>query len=184
ERARLRARVDVVDDGGDEPIPARLRGAHRLPGDRARVVPARQGGVRPDPAGPGRGRERRHHRRAPLRHRVRGLPVPAVRGEGRGQGAVDDRGLPPEQLQLRRAISADLGAAGSSVSNLWIPVFLLSLSKLRDGGVFSMILPTEFLTGISANAVRNWLLANATDLTIDLFKPGSFPAVLQRSEER
>lgn len=84
-----------------------------------------------------------------------------------------------DDKQRARAISADLGAAGSSVSNLWIPVFLLSLSKLRDGGVFSMILPTEFLTGISANAVRNWLLANATDLTIDLFKPGSFPAVLQ-----
>lgn len=84
-----------------------------------------------------------------------------------------------DDKQRARAISADLGAAGSSVSNLWIPVFLLSLSKLRDGGVFSVILPTEFLTGISANSVRNWLLAHATDLTIDLFKPGSFPAVLQ-----
>lgn len=84
-----------------------------------------------------------------------------------------------EDKQRARAISSELGAVGSSVSNLWIPVFLLSLSKLRDGGVFSVILPTEFLTGISANAVRNWLLANATDLTIDLFKPGSFPSVLQ-----
>ncbi|MGO2746192.1 Eco57I restriction-modification methylase domain-containing protein [Microbacterium sp.] len=84
-----------------------------------------------------------------------------------------------DDKQRARAISAELGAAGSSVSNLWIPVFLLSLSKLRDGGVFSMILPTEFLTGISAAAVRNWLLAHTTDLTIDLFKPGSFPAVLQ-----
>lgn len=84
-----------------------------------------------------------------------------------------------EDKQRARSISADLAAVGSSVSNLWIPVFLLSLSKLRDGGVFSVILPTEFLTGISANAVRNWLLANATDLSIDLFKPGSFPSVLQ-----
>lgn len=84
-----------------------------------------------------------------------------------------------EDKQRAKAISADLGTAGSSVSNLWIPVFLLSLSKLRDGGAFSVILPTEFLTGISANAVRNWLLANATDLVIDLFKPGSFPSVLQ-----
>lgn len=78
-----------------------------------------------------------------------------------------------------KAISAELGTAGTSVSNLWIPVFLLAISKLRDGGVFSIILPTEFLTGISASAVRNWLLANTTDLTIDLFKPGSFPSVLQ-----
>lgn len=81
--------------------------------------------------------------------------------------------------QLARDISANLGIVGTSVSNLWIPVFLLSVASLRAGGVFSIILPTEFLTGISANAVRNWLLGNATDLTIDLFKPGSFPAVLQ-----
>ncbi|MFJ6884623.1 Eco57I restriction-modification methylase domain-containing protein [Streptomyces californicus] len=84
-----------------------------------------------------------------------------------------------EDKQRAKEISAGLGVAGTSVSNLWIPVFLLSLSKLRDGGVFSVILPTEFLTGISANAVRNWLLANTTDLTIDLFEPGSFPSVLQ-----
>lgn len=84
-----------------------------------------------------------------------------------------------EDKQRAKEISAELGASGTSVSNLWIPVFLLSLAKLREGGVFSVILPTEFLTGISANAVRNWLLSNTTDLTIDLFKPGSFPAVLQ-----
>lgn len=84
-----------------------------------------------------------------------------------------------EDKQRAREISTELGVSGTSLSNLWIPVFLLSLAKLRDGGVFSVILPTEFLTGISANAVRNWLLANTTDLTIDLFKPGSFPAVLQ-----
>lgn len=81
--------------------------------------------------------------------------------------------------QRSRAISAELGIAGSSVSNLWISVFLLSLTKIREGGVFSVILPTEFLTGISANSVRNWLIQNTTDLTIDLFKPGSFPSVLQ-----
>lgn len=81
--------------------------------------------------------------------------------------------------QLAKAISAELGTSGTSVANLWIPVFLLSIAKLRKGGVFSIILPTEFLTGISASAVRNWLLDNATDLTIDLFKPGSFPSVLQ-----
>jgi adenine-specific DNA-methyltransferase len=84
-----------------------------------------------------------------------------------------------EDKQRARALSVGLRTAGTSVSNLWIPVFLLALSKLRAGGVFSVILPTEFLTGISANSVRNWLLDNTTDLTIDLFEPGSFPAVLQ-----
>ena len=42
-----------------------------------------------------------------------------------------------------------------------------------------MILPTEFLTGVSAGRVRGWLLENTRDLRIDLFQPGSFPAVLQ-----
>lgn len=84
-----------------------------------------------------------------------------------------------EDKQRARSISSELGTAGSSVSNLWIPVFLLSLTKLRVGGAFSVILPTEFLTGVSASAVRNWLLANTSELTIDLFKPGSFPSVLQ-----
>lgn len=84
-----------------------------------------------------------------------------------------------EDKQRAKGIAARLGAASNSVSNLWIPVLLLALDKLRTGGVFSVILPTEFLTGVSASAVRNWLLANTSDLTIDLFKPGSFPAVLQ-----
>lgn len=84
-----------------------------------------------------------------------------------------------EDKHRARKISTELGVAGSSVSNLWISVFLLSLAKLREGGVFSVILPTEFLTGVSANAVRNWLLTNTTNLSIDLFQPGSFPAVLQ-----
>lgn len=84
-----------------------------------------------------------------------------------------------EDKQRSRSIASRLGTAANSVSNLWIPVFLLSLAKLRLGGVFSVILPTEFLTGVSASAVRNWLLTNTTGLTIDLFRPGSFPAVLQ-----
>ena len=84
-----------------------------------------------------------------------------------------------EDKQRAKSISVALGVTGTSVSNLWIPVFLLSIAKLRDGGAFSIILPTEFLTGISASVVRNWLIANTTDVTIDLFKPGSFPSVLQ-----
>ncbi|MFB8767826.1 N-6 DNA methylase [Nocardiopsis alba] len=81
--------------------------------------------------------------------------------------------------QRAKDLSAQLGVLGSSVSNLWIPVFLLAINSLREGGAFSVILPTEFLTGVSASRVRSWLLTHTTDLTIDLFKPGSFPAVLQ-----
>jgi adenine-specific DNA-methyltransferase len=81
--------------------------------------------------------------------------------------------------QRAKDISSQLGITGSSVSNLWIPVFLLALDSLKVGGAFSVILPTEFLTGVSASHVRSWLLNNTSELSIDLFKPGSFPAVLQ-----
>jgi len=84
-----------------------------------------------------------------------------------------------EDKQHALAIGAKLGITGAAVSNLWIPVFLLALQRLAPGGVFSMILPAEFLTGVSAGRVRSWLLAATVDLSIDLFKPGSFPAVLQ-----
>lgn len=81
--------------------------------------------------------------------------------------------------QRAKYLTANMGVVGTSVSNLWIPVFLLALSKLREGGAFSVILPSEFLTGISASVVRQWLIASVEGLTIDLFKPGSFPDVLQ-----
>ena len=80
--------------------------------------------------------------------------------------------------QLAKTISSQFNINSRAVSNLWIPVFILSLGKL-NGGVFSVILPAEFLTGVSAGVVRNWILANTTDMRIDLFKPGSFPSVLQ-----
>lgn len=84
-----------------------------------------------------------------------------------------------EDKQHALSIGAQLGIPGAAVSNLWIPVFLLAIQRLAPGGVFSMILPAEFLTGVSAGRVRAWLLEATTDLSIDLFKPGSFPAVLQ-----
>lgn len=85
----------------------------------------------------------------------------------------------PEDKQHALSIGAQLGITGAAVSNLWIPVFLLALDRLSPGGVFSMILPAEFLTGVSAGRVRAWLLDTTRNISIDLFKPGSFPAVLQ-----
>lgn len=72
-----------------------------------------------------------------------------------------------------------IGVPFSGVSNLWIPVLLTALSNLRDGGVFSFIIPAECLTGLSARAVRLWLAEHATQLRVDLFPPKSFPSVLQ-----
>jgi adenine-specific DNA-methyltransferase len=72
-----------------------------------------------------------------------------------------------------------LGISFAGVSNLWIPVLLGSLARLRIGGVFAFIVPTECLTGISAGIVREWLTRHVASLQIDLFPAGSFPGVLQ-----
>jgi adenine-specific DNA-methyltransferase len=74
---------------------------------------------------------------------------------------------------------AELGKPLARVSNLWIPVFLSSLMRLRPGGVFSFIVPAECLTGISGRTVREWLASRVTELQIEIFPPRSFPGVLQ-----
>lgn len=76
-------------------------------------------------------------------------------------------------------LAEDHGIQLAGVSNLWIPVFLSTLGRLRDGGVFSFIVPAECFTGLSARVVRTWLSEHATELRVDLFPPKSFPGVLQ-----
>jgi adenine-specific DNA-methyltransferase len=73
--------------------------------------------------------------------------------------------------------SAGISFAG--VSNLWLPVLVSALSRLREGGAFSFVVPTELLTGHSAAQLRSWVARGFRDLRIDLFAPGSFPGVLQ-----
>ena len=77
------------------------------------------------------------------------------------------------------ALESRIGRRLGRVSNLWVAIFLAALTRLRDGGAFSFILPTEFLTGVSASVVRWWLTVNASDLQIDLFSAKSFPGALQ-----
>lgn len=72
-----------------------------------------------------------------------------------------------------------LGVPFRGVSNLWIPVTLGALNRLRPGGVMALVVPAELFTGLSAGDVRRWLLSNFEELRIDLFEPGSFPQVLQ-----
>lgn len=76
-------------------------------------------------------------------------------------------------------LARDYGIELAGVSNLWIPIFLSALNRLRDGGVFSFIVPAECFTGLSARVVRSWLAEHASKLRVDLFPPGSFPKVLQ-----
>lgn len=82
------------------------------------------------------------------------------------QAAIDALGS-TLRIQLRR------------VGNLWIPVLLAALSRLRTGGVFAFVVPTECLTGCSAAVLRQWLLDECESVRFDLFAPESFPDVLQ-----
>jgi adenine-specific DNA-methyltransferase len=72
-----------------------------------------------------------------------------------------------------------LGVRVAGVANLWIPVLLGALSRLRAGGAFAFVVPAECLTGISAGLVRRWLIDHCAPVRLDLFPPESFPEVLQ-----
>jgi adenine-specific DNA-methyltransferase len=72
-----------------------------------------------------------------------------------------------------------LGIPRSGVANLWIPLLLGSLDRLRVGGAFAFIIPAESFTGISARALRQWLVTRGEAVRFDLFPAGSFPGVLQ-----
>lgn len=72
-----------------------------------------------------------------------------------------------------------IGISFAGVSNLWLPVLGAAIARLKPKGAFSFVVPSELLTGSSASHLRRWLLANTSQLSIDLFAPGSFPAVLQ-----
>jgi adenine-specific DNA-methyltransferase len=76
-------------------------------------------------------------------------------------------------------LGARLGLRVAGVANLWIPVLLGALSRLRPGGAFAFVVPAECLTGISASLVRRWLIDHCAEVRLDLFAPGSFPEVLQ-----
>ncbi len=80
---------------------------------------------------------------------------------------------------LARTLAPELGLPPKGVSNLWIPVLLGALASLRPGGAFAFVIPAECFTGISAGAVRTWLVRECEGLTFDLFPPASFPGVLQ-----
>jgi hypothetical protein len=76
-------------------------------------------------------------------------------------------------------LGARLGLPLTRVGNLWIPVLLGALARLRDGGVFAFVVPAECLTGVAGAAVRRWLLDECADVGFDAFPPGAFGDVLQ-----
>lgn len=84
-----------------------------------------------------------------------------------------------EDRQGARLVERDAGCVLTGVSNLWLPVFLTALTRLRNDGAFAFVVPSECFTGISARVIRSWLLSNCDKLRADLFPVGSFPGALQ-----
>lgn len=82
-------------------------------------------------------------------------------------------------LQFAQQLGRRMGLTFRGVSNLWIPVLLGALSRLRAGGAMSLVVPAEIFTGLSAGDVRSWLVRNFDHLQVDMFAPGSFPGALQ-----
>jgi adenine-specific DNA methylase len=72
-----------------------------------------------------------------------------------------------------------LGIELRGVSNLWIPFAILSLSRLRVGGAFALVLPSEFVSTVSAGVFRTFLVRNFGSLQVDLFPRNTFPELLQ-----
>jgi adenine-specific DNA methylase len=87
--------------------------------------------------------------------------------------------VPAADREAALALGARLGVRVAGVANLWIPVLLGALSRLRPGGAFAFVVPAECLTGCSAALVRRWLAAECAAAQVDLFPPESFPEVLQ-----
>lgn len=65
------------------------------------------------------------------------------------------------------------------VANYWIPFVLLSLDLLDPGGAFSIVLPSEFLSTMSAGQVRAELVRRFSSLRVDLYPRKTFPNILQ-----
>jgi hypothetical protein len=81
--------------------------------------------------------------------------------------------------QFAEQLAHRLGLSFAGVSNLWLPLLIGALSRLRLGGAFAFVVPAECFTGVSAGVLREWLVCNSQALRFDLFRPGSFPNVLQ-----
>lgn len=76
-------------------------------------------------------------------------------------------------------LAAAAGMRMRRVSNMWIPFAVVGISLLKVGGAFSLILPAELFTTVSAGDFREWLLESASNVRIDLFPKSAFPGILQ-----
>jgi len=73
----------------------------------------------------------------------------------------------------------ELGISLRRVANLWIPFALVALDRLRTGGCFALVLPSELFCTASGGQFRKYLVETFTDLQADMFPRGTFPGILQ-----
>ena len=87
--------------------------------------------------------------------------------------------VPDDQRTDAKFLFNRLGKTLAGVSNLWIPIFLVSLRFLRKGGAFAMVLPSELFATKSTGVVRSELIREFESLRVDLYPRGSFGKILQ-----
>ncbi len=87
--------------------------------------------------------------------------------------------VPPADRAAIERLGERLGLTFRGVANLWIPLLLGALARLRPGGALAVVLPAECFTGLAAGTVREWLAREVEELTVDLVPRGSFPGVVQ-----
>lgn len=87
--------------------------------------------------------------------------------------------VPADDRRTAEELLLELGINLRGVSNYWIPFALISLDRIRIGGIFAFVLPTELFCTVSGGQFREYLIRNFTNLSIDLFPRGTFKGILQ-----
>lgn len=75
------------------------------------------------------------------------------------------------------AIAERHGVAVSSLSSLWMPFVLHSVSFLKPGGRLGLVLPAELLTVNYAAPLRSFLMASFSSVRLATFDEPVFPEV-------
>ena len=84
-----------------------------------------------------------------------------------------------EDRALAAAATKTIGVDLRRVSNLWIPFLLLSLGMLRPEGAFAFVVPSEFLSTMSAGTFRSYLVTHFRQIRVDMFPREAFEDLLQ-----
>lgn len=85
--------------------------------------------------------------------------------------------LSSDQKDAIGAIAERHGVAVSSLSSLWMPFVLHSVSFLKPGGRLGLVLPAELLTVNYAAPLRSFLMASFSSVRLATFDEPVFPEV-------